>query len=225
MKALLRKVLPKIASPMVRALMRTTRIEWHHEDRMPEGSTLICGLHSRGIIAAYVFRHRPNYFVMVSLSRDGDIQDKVYKGFGYQTIRGSSGKGGARAAIESIRVLKSGTAKIILAMDGSKGPRGIAQEGLVYMAKKSGCAILPVGISANPRKTLRTWDRYCVPKPFCRIAVVLGEPITCPNDADDVQIEQIRLQFQNAVQACEDEADQIVGYTSTREERIDEAAL
>jgi lysophospholipid acyltransferase (LPLAT)-like uncharacterized protein len=56
--------------------------------------------------------------------------------------------------------------------------------------------ILPIGFAAERYWTLGSWDRMIIPKPFTRIAVVVGEPMEVPREFDEdaaLEAEQDRL--------------------------------
>lgn len=95
--------------------------------------------------------------------------------------------------------------------DGPRGPSHIVQGGIMMMARKSGCALVPVGSSARRGAYVKTWDRYLIPSPFSRCAFVFGEPIYVPPDADDALVEALRLQVQSAISAMQAEAERMVG--------------
>lgn len=229
MKAFWRKHRSKlsilIGYPILSLLMATVRIRHHHRERSVglEQSQILCGLHARGIMAGFVFK-RLAYWVLVSLSRDGEMQNKLYMKLGYRTVRGSTGRGGVKATIEAIRLLKTSREVLVIAVDGPRGPRGIVQEGAILMAKKSGCALMPVGMSCNPRWNLKTWDHYTLPKPFCRCEVVYGEPIFVPANADEATFEAVRKQLQEAIHAAEAEANRLSGYVPFPHQDLDPEA-
>lgn len=206
--------------PIVRLLTSTLRYRSYHKERLEdlECGAILAGLHARGILAAGYFRRR-NYWVLVSLSRDGEIQNRVYSKFGYRTIRGSTGRGGVKATLEAIRVLKEGRERLVIAIDGPRGPRGVVQEGALLMAKKSGAAIVPMAMSPRKRWKVNTWDFFAVPKPFSFVAVVYGEPIFVPSDSTPDQIEAIRQRLEVAIHALEDEADSYSGHAIVPGER------
>src|SRR5450755_4982605 len=71
------------------------------------GGKILFGWHGRTATGAKFFRKR-GFWAIISLSRDGEMQDKIFRRLGFKTIRGSTGRGGARALVESIRVLRAG---------------------------------------------------------------------------------------------------------------------
>nr|HID14057.1 hypothetical protein [Anaerolineae bacterium] len=68
--------------------------------------------------------------------------------------------------------------------DGPDGPTHVPKPGVAFIARKGQACLLPMGAFASPKYTIPRWDRYSVPLPFARIAVVVGEPISVAPQAD-----------------------------------------
>lgn len=175
--------------------------------RQGKGAVLVTW-HGRSFIPANVFRGR-GFWAIISLSRDGEIQNHIFRRFGFRIIRGSTGRGGIRAALEAARRVSEGG---ILAFtpDGPRGPSRQVQPGALFIAQKSGCPIIPAGVSAYPRASLPTWDHYMVPLPFARGVFIFGEPVEVPEGIDEQQFEQLRQKVEEAINVLEAQAEQMV---------------
>jgi lysophospholipid acyltransferase (LPLAT)-like uncharacterized protein len=173
-----------------------------------EGAILVIW-HGRTLIAANHFRRR-GWWALISLSRDGEIQNSIFKRFGFQTIRGSTGRGGVKAAIQLARKVKEGGV-LAFTPDGPRGPTHRVQQGTIFLAQRSGRPIIPFGISANPRKLLPTWDSYLIPYPFSRAAIVCGEPIYVAADADEEAQARFTVILENELNKMEQRAESLVG--------------
>ncbi|MBS1724928.1 MAG: lysophospholipid acyltransferase family protein [Armatimonadetes bacterium] len=211
-----RNVRPYVLSPLVyfvaRILSATWRIKaegYEPVESLP-GGKIYAGWHGRTFVAAAFFRGK-GLWTIISHSKDGDMQDAIFKGFGFKTIRGSTGRGGVKAAIASIDVLKQG-AVMAFTPDGPRGPSGVVQGGIMLMAKKSGALLVPVGVSANRRIQIKTWDRYMVPKLFARCLMIFGDPISLPQDASDEVVEEVRLKLQSELHRLEALAESRCGH-------------
>lgn len=142
------------------------------------GGVLIVFWHSRGAvsIASWPLERAQPTKGLVSLSRDGEFMVKMVGRLGFPAIRGSSAKktgedkGGAAALREILRQLKVGG--LALSPDGPRGPVREMGPGTPVMAKLSKRPVLFLGVSCNPSIRLNTWDRYMLPLPFGRGAVV-----------------------------------------------------
>jgi len=85
-----------------------------------------------------------------------------------------------------VRELKRG-AVLAHTPDGPRGPNHVVHPGAIFLAQKSGCPIIPAGISASPRWVLGTWDHYMIPRPFARASLLYGAPIYVPQELDDAE--------------------------------------
>jgi lysophospholipid acyltransferase (LPLAT)-like uncharacterized protein len=142
---------------------------------------------------------------------------RVEEGLGYKVARGSSGGGGARALVAMIKTVKEEPGwSSCLAVDGSRGPRGIAQPGIITLAQKTGGLLMPCAASARPCFVYRwSWDRTVLPWPFARVHVVFGTPIEVPARLDEEQTERIRLRLEREMLALHAEADALSGFRDT----------
>jgi len=168
------------------------------------GGKIYCGWHGKSLIPANYFEGK-GVWALFSLSNDGELQSRIFRLFGFRVIRGSTGRGGARAAIEAIRVLRSGDSMAITP-DGPRGPAFVVQRGVLLMAQKSGAALIPVGSAAQPCAHARSWDKYMVPLPFAKAVLALGPPISVPEGASESDIEHFRTLLQEAISVQEAEA-------------------
>jgi lysophospholipid acyltransferase (LPLAT)-like uncharacterized protein len=46
---------------------------------------------------------------------------------------------------------------------------------------------------------LKSWDRFCVPRPFSKVRFILGAPVHVRGSTSPEQFEQERLRLQNAM--------------------------
>ena len=145
--------------------------------------------HGRTLLCANEFRNR-GYWALISLSRDGEVQNRIFQRFGFQTVRGSTGRGGVKGLLQMARKVKAGGV-IAFTPDGPRGPSHKVQLGVVLMAEKSGAPIIPVATSASRRWLIRSWDQYMIPQPFARAYFIVGEPIYVPPNLDEAGREAI----------------------------------
>lgn len=203
-----RAIRPKFASGILYGILRsissTVRLEIINYPEIDDRS-IFCGWHGRSFLFANHYRNR-GWWVIISQSNDGEMQAKIFKRLGFDIIRGSTGRGGVRAAVEAIRVLKDGGI-MALTPDGPRGPSGVVQGGVMLMAQKSGARLVPVGISARPRLFAKSWDQYMLPMPFGRAVFIYGEPIHVPKSSTEEEVEAIRLRLETEIHRLEREAD------------------
>lgn len=191
---------------LVRAIGSTLRIKVVGLDAVANlgHGSILCGWHGKSLVPALTLRKK-GVWVIISHSRDGEMQNLVFSRLGFKVIRGSTGRGGVRAAVEAIRVLRQG-AMMAVTPDGPRGPSGVVQGGVMLMAQKSGAALVPVGLSARPAIRVPSWDRYLVPLPFARCVFHLGEPLYVPMSATDEAVEELRLRLEEGISEAEQRA-------------------
>ncbi len=210
---------------------RTTR--WHIEGeaelhqawREHEGGLIFSCWHSRILLLPVGWMlekkklgmGRGNPGIVISLSRDGQFVARAAEKLGLQVIRGSASnkkkkdknKGGAAAIREASNKLgRKGV--VCITVDGPRGPRQRASLGAVLLAQRKGAKIVTYAFAAHPVKRLKSWDRFVVPFPFGKGAVVFGPIIDAPRDASP---ETIRQQVEDALNASTERAEAIVGGT------------
>ncbi len=123
-------------------------------------------------------RRRPTA-VMVSLSKDGALQARALGLLGFDVVRGSSSRDGARGLAALVRRVRSGACDAAFAVDGPRGPYGTVKAGAAFVAARTGAWLVPMGSAIRRGKVFaRAWDRFALPWPFTTVAVVLGAPIT-----------------------------------------------
>ncbi|MDW8106308.1 MAG: lysophospholipid acyltransferase family protein [Armatimonadota bacterium] len=198
---------------LARAIGSTVRLYvegWEQIEAHRQAGTgaVMVSWHGRTLIPANFMRGM-GVLAMISLSRDGDIQNEIFTRFGFRTLRGSTSRGGVRAALEAAREVKRG-AILAFTPDGPRGPSGKFQPGALLIAQKANAPIYPAGISAYPRILLPTWDRYLIPLPFARGAFLIGQPVWVPAEADKDDFARLAEQLEAAINALEARAEAIV---------------
>jgi lysophospholipid acyltransferase (LPLAT)-like uncharacterized protein len=152
---------------------------------------------------------------MCSKSLDGDAMTKVEERLGFEVVRGSSGRDGLQAVVEMIRRVRDDAGLgACLAVDGSRGPRGRVQGGVISVAQRSGAMILPVTSAAKPGFIFRkAWDRTLLPLPFAKVFVIYGEPIAVPARLKAAEFEEIRQDLEVRMIALQEKVNQAAGFT------------
>jgi lysophospholipid acyltransferase (LPLAT)-like uncharacterized protein len=172
---------------------------------------ILVGWHGTTFIPVTKYRKR-GYWSMISTSRDGEYQDRIFKKLGFNTVRGSSSARGAiQSTIRIVRELKAG-AVLAHTPDGPRGPWREFQQGAIFMAIRSGCDIAVVASYASPRFILSTWDHYLIPYPFARAAIVYGKPHHIPPDIDEQEQARWAEKLAEEINVLEAEAARHVGY-------------
>lgn len=143
---------------------------------------------------------------ITSLSQDGEIQTGIVSRLGYSIIRGSSGRGGMKAALIASKKLKAGGI-LSITPDGPKGPHHEVHDGIVFLAERAGCPIIPLGVGVDRKILMNAWDKYLIPMPFSKCAIVFGEPFRITQVQEN---EDAKHLIRCALDACEKEAEMLV---------------
>lgn len=157
-----------------------------------------CLWHNRLLIFPFILRRfTPNRdgAALISASRDGDYLTYAIQLFRFGVVRGSSSRMGASALLQLSEVL-SGGGDVVITPDGPRGPVYQLGPGLVFLAQKTGAAVLPMNLEYSSCWRLKNWDRFIIPRPFSRVRVIFGEPHRVPdtNTAEEFEAERLRLQ-------------------------------
>ena len=160
--------------------------------------------HGRILSATYYFRRR-GIVVITSENFDGEWIAGIIERFGYGTARGSTSRGGRRALLQLRRDMAAGK-PAGFTIDGPRGPARVAQPGAIWLAKATGNPVLPFHLEASRHWTMGSWDETQIPKPFSTVALVVGEPIDVPRDADEATLEASRQLLEERLRALESRA-------------------
>jgi len=206
------RVIAAAASPLIGALGRsltwTAEGEEHYDAVIAGGQQPILAIwHGRILLSTYHFRNR-NIVVITSQNFDGEWIAGIIRRFGFGTARGSTSRGGARALVQMRRDLAAGR-PVGFTVDGPRGPARVAQPGAAFLAGATGQPILPIHIEVDRCWTAKSWDRTCVPKPFSRAAVIIGEPIRVFSTTKEA-VEDGRTKVERALESLETRARRVL---------------
>ena len=135
---------------------------------------------------------------LISGSVDGDVPERIARGWGAEVIRGSANESGALALRDMQGMMRRGYS-IVTTADGPRGPKYVIKPGVVVMARIGNVPILPMACAADRAWYLNRWDNFMVPKPFSRVAVAVGEPYSIDRATPLDALEDDRLNVQQTV--------------------------
>jgi hypothetical protein len=162
-------------------------------------------------------------YMLISQHPDGQLIARTIKHLGFDSITGSSTRGGSGALRALIKALADG-ACIGITPDGPHGPRMRAGDGVVTLARMSGAPILPVTYATDRRRVLGTWDRFFLAWPFGRGVLVWGDAVRVPRDAGAEALEAARRRLEDTLNAITAEADGLCGQAPIEPAPAPEAA-
>ena len=211
----------RLGAGYVRLVRATTR--WRIEgmddfDRLArEGTPFIAVIwHGRLAMSPTLAPPGRRSVAMISNNRDGDLIAAIVRRFGVEAVRGSTydkakrrDKGGAEALQAGRAALEAG-AVLAITPDGPRGPRMRAQAGAAQLASVTGAPVIPVAFSTARGRLTRGWDRFLIPLPFGRGAIVCGAPLRAAGPgAGDVA--RLTGEIEAALTAVTDRADALCG--------------
>lgn len=143
------------------------------------------------------FPHRRNVG-LISASRDGDLVSIIVERFGHGTVRGSTSRKGVIALRQLVDALAAGT-NVLITPDGPRGPIYEVNQGIIFVAQKSGARVVPMNMEFSRAWRLKSWDRFFVPRPFSSVRVVFGKLHHVERTSSPEQFETERLRLQDAM--------------------------
>jgi lysophospholipid acyltransferase (LPLAT)-like uncharacterized protein len=197
---------------LVRQLGRTLKYHFRYQD--PQVAPEVARLSGERFI--YAFFHEvmlfpayywpwPEMHILISDHRDGELITQVIRRLGFSVVRGSTTRGGTRALREMTLRIDSG--HLCVTPDGPRGPRRHVHQGLAYLGSRTGFPIVGAGMAFQRPWRAKSWDRFCVPRPFSHATCVAPAPVIVPPDADRDTIEACRLEVERRMQAAMLEAE------------------
>lgn len=168
-----------------------------------------CFWHGRLLMMLKVWSGPHKFHMLISSHPDGEIIARTTQSFGFGWIAGSSTRGGRKAYIDILRILKKGES-IGVTPDGPKGPRYRASLGVIQMARQGGAAILPVSYSSTRGRFMKSWDRFFLPHPFCRGVFIYGPMIEVAGSPKND--ESLRQELENSLKDLTRKADLYCGH-------------
>jgi hypothetical protein len=196
-------IVPRLTALVLAAIGATLRFEVIAEPgavpATPPARGIFCFWHRCTLPCAWYFRNF-RCSILISQSFDGELIARTLSLLGYNSVRGSSSRGGAAGLLALQGVLHSGL-PVVFTADGPRGPIYQTKIGPVKLAQISGESIGSFYLLPQRALVLNSWDRFLIPKPFSRVAVSWARSIPAPAaDADNAALELTRLELNNALE-------------------------
>jgi lysophospholipid acyltransferase (LPLAT)-like uncharacterized protein len=199
-----------MAAVGMKALMRTLDYRVVYYDRSIDPAFGQC---SPGI---YVFWHEniliPLYLrghchlaMLLSQHEDAAVLARIAYHFGFDCVRGSTYRGGARAIWELFE--KGRSQHLTMTPDGPRGPRRHFAQGAIYLASRLQLPLVAVGFGYDRPWRANSWDRFAIPRPFSRARVVMGPPMKLPPKLDRAGLENCRQRVERLLNCLTSEAE------------------
>jgi lysophospholipid acyltransferase (LPLAT)-like uncharacterized protein len=133
--------------------------------------------------------------ILTSQHRDAEWLSEAARHMGFQTIRGSTSRGGSRALLEMVR--GASDQNIGIASDGPRGPRRKMAQGPVYLSSRLQIPIVIMAVGFDRPWRMPTWDSFALPRPFSRSRLIMSPRIQLPAELDRDGIEHYRRRLES----------------------------
>nr|WP_319516055.1 lysophospholipid acyltransferase family protein [uncultured Cohaesibacter sp.] len=175
------------------------RVEGHYP-------AIVALWHGQHFMVPLVKRKNDPFKALVSRSGDGHLNSVAAEALGVDVVRGSGGrnrsktltKGGISALKNLVSCLREGIGVVMTVNVPKTGARECGL-GVVTLAKLSGRPIIPAAYASSRRIDLDTWDKASINLPFGKAAFIIGEPIYVSREADEEELERMRLLVEAAL--------------------------
>ena len=147
---------------------------------------------------------------LISPSVDGTAPAMLVEKIGGHVIRGSSTHTGARALRDYYETIVKQQISPAITPDGPRGPVHEFKPGAVMLSQITGKPILPVAVAASRTFTFNTWDKFELPLPFSRVAIVYGEPVKIARTSDAEALAALQRQMAARLLALRGEAEALL---------------
>jgi lysophospholipid acyltransferase (LPLAT)-like uncharacterized protein len=198
-----------VVPPMVWVLLRIVGATWRFETIAEEGATplphgegaareIYCFWHQCVLPCAIYFR-RTHATILISRSFDGELITRTLGLLGFRAVRGSSSRSGRKGLMGLKDVIDSGRPAIFTA-DGPRGPIYQTKMGPIKLAQMTGAPIGAFHLQPERAWTMRSWDRFLIPKPFTRVVVSWARWTQVPQDPPPEGLEPMREELNAAIE-------------------------
>jgi hypothetical protein len=175
---------------LVRQLGRTLHYHFRYQDpsvapeiaRQTGQRYIYAFFHEVMLFPAYYWPW-PEMHILISDHRDGELITQVVARLGFSVVRGSTTRGGTRAL------------------------REMTLQGVAFLSSRTGFPIVGAGMAFKRPWRARSWDKFCVPRPFSPAACVVPPPVVVPPDADRDTLEDCRREVERRMQSAMIEAE------------------
>jgi len=204
------KTVGVLAAEYLRLVWKTSRFTMEPAEpyRMYEAEqpVIIAMWHGQHFLLPFL-RRNYRFRVLISRHSDGEINAIAAERLGIGTVRGSGDHGNrfqVKGGVAGFRGMLDSLVEgwnMALTADVPKVSR-VAGRGIIKLAHESGRPIFPVSLATSRRIVLDNWDRSEINLPFSHGAIVVGDPIRVPKDADREALDDARLALERSLNAA-----------------------
>ncbi len=154
----------------------------------------------------FYLRGHCNIAMLLSRHHDAEWLSQAARHMGFQTVRGSTNRGGVAALRELVR--HSHQTNLAITPDGPRGPRRRMAPGCIYLSSKLQLPLVAIGLGYDrPWRYRRAWDQFAIPRPHGRARAVVSPPIQIPPLLDRANMEGYRQRVEDLLNRLTAEAE------------------
>ena len=214
----------KIAHIYIRFVFLTSRWEvegQEHMDKLEKSGKpfIIAFWHGRLLMIPPFAPHKRNIHVLISKHNDGELIARVMQHFKFSLIRGSTKKDAVTAFKNILRALKKGDV-VAITPDGPKGPRMRIGGNIIKIAQMTNVPIIATSFSISNAKSLRSWDRFLVAKPFGKGVFIFDEPFTVAKGLKGEDLKKAGIDLEKRLNNITHKADKLAGVSPVEPDMI-----
>jgi lysophospholipid acyltransferase (LPLAT)-like uncharacterized protein len=203
-------IVPRLTALVLSIVGVTLRFEVIAEEgaipATPPAKGIFCFWHRCTLPCGWYFREF-RCSILISQSFDGELIARTLGLLGYNSVRGSSSRGGAAGLLALQNVLEAGD-PVVFTADGPRGPIYQTKIGPVKLAQMTGESIGSFFLFPERAWVLKSWDQFLIPKPFSRVAVSWARSIQAPSkEADAATLELARIDLNDALERARHQAE------------------
>ncbi len=167
-----------------------------------------CFWHGRMLMMFKTWLGSHKFHMLISSHADGEIIAHTTQNFGFGWVAGSSTRGGHKALMECLRLLKKGES-IGITPDGPRGPRYQVSLGVIQIARLSGVPIWPFTYSSTKGIFIKSWDQFFLPFPFGKGVFIYAPMLDVARSSKTD--EELRQDLENTLRDLTAQADRYCG--------------
>jgi len=164
-------VIPPVVFVIMRLIWLTSRKRFHYITPIDDSQHVCVCWHGELLMSPQAYRKiHPSHkaSAIISQHTDGEIIARTLQMLRIRPLRGSSKKGARQVLMQAFKSIQA-KEEVLITPDGPRGPRHSMSDGAIGIALKSNLPIFIMNYQASSYWQLGSWDRFVIPKPFCRI--------------------------------------------------------
>lgn len=180
-------LLVKLGVKLLRLLFWTCRVEVEGFDRFikiaKKDKSIVMLWHNNLLLTPFIYRYASQfeYAPFISKSRDGELLSAVVEECKLGKVITVPHDQRHEALRQLIQHVNKKNEIVVITPDGPRGPPFKLKLGIAKVAIETGAHVFPLSWTANRFWQLKTWDKMKIPKPFSKITISMGIPVTVKN--------------------------------------------